>query len=791
MRDKPAATTSYRLIARAAELLLKCAGYLDDSNAAISGDDEHRLDTFYAIDTDVIALYLEPESMVGYSDVFGEEANSSTRKYLAFLLGDFLITASQSLLPGRDKQHCRFLLIPPHDEELLRMLTAIHRKLRSVGDGVNTATFEDLSAVFAEYEQNRNEETLLRNLRRRVPDLVELFNPYRGPKAALTRYALLPDTTFQRIDTYFDNEFTFPLLDPINDKEDRERADELIEQWVARLQRRKVRNKPAYALQGDAEVLATLEYVNSKLRDTRKQVVLVTGSNYLFEAGDEYRPWQGELTFSDMYLRHPQAFLAHPKFFSAPSTSEASLPPRAENAPFKLIDWLNLFFPSELRPAIQPQGVVRRALLRKIRSGEDSNVENLIEVLSRPDKGVQPIEHLLEGWKTQVTSAAEERYADGLNLSEERGANELAKTLSELRRKSDWSVDKLRALVFKESLGSVSTLYSTTVWVGLWSSAAREQSKGVPALRFDDSWSVAEKYCHDVIKLQLDSINKNVSKDNLKRLLELNDNVVKLDDSLYHAHVVHALAFATKGHWYATLTLANTAMAICDNMDPKTRKFRLGREAAYLACIAARRSAKNRSGLAEARKYLEEAIKRENEGVLEEDIRFTAERLALTTRFHYFGYFCESRSLDIQLVLDTLDSLHRLVESSENEKSLWVKHWVRRQTLTNYFTLLLMVRDVKHSDNVSDVENIRKDIKVFQMVLEDVATHGLKPDDDPYAHLVCNICTAIWDLDPQKREQAKVVAFQSVSGQSPSFMPYDEERFKLMKRSIPARRTQL
>ena len=93
------------------------------------------------------------------------------------------------------------------------------------------------------------------------------------------------------------------------------------------------------------------------------------------------------------------------------------------------------------------------------------------------------------------------------------------------------------------------------------------------------------------------------------------------DPTLYHIHVIYALAFAVKGHWYASLTLAKIAMTICDSIDPAARGFLLGREAAYLACIAVRRSATNRSHLNEAAQYLDQAIRRENEGVME-DIRF-------------------------------------------------------------------------------------------------------------------------------------------------------------------------
>lgn len=784
MRNQPEVSVSYQLIAQAAELLLKCADYLDDSDAALKKGMDH-VKTYYAIDTDVIVLYLEPELMANYLDVFGEGRDSTTTRSLAFLLGEFLIESAEPLIPGQQQQ-CRFLIIPPHDEEILRMLSAIHRDLNKVHTRLGTPTFEKLTEVFNRFDQKQDTKRLIDDLRKCVPDLVELFNPYRGPKAALTRYAQLSDNTFRRIDTYSENKFTFPLLDPINNGMDRKQANKLMNEWVARLRKRKIPNKPEYALQNDAEVLSTLEYVNSSLRDAGKKVVLVTGSNYLFEAGDSYCPWNEKLTFSDMYLRHPQAFLAHPKFFSMPPDSNSASSSREQKIPFKLIDWLNLFFPSALRRAIQPQGVVQRDLLRKIRDHKGPSFGNILESLFRRDKDTQPKGQLLEEWKTQVASAAEARYANGLDRAEERGATELAETLKGLRDKGAWSVKSLRALVFKESLGSISKLYSTSVWIGLWIKWPREQSKGIPALRFDDRYIPAGKYCHDVIKLQMESIKKEVTTSKLEKLRKLNDKVIKLDPTLYHAHLVHALAFATKGHWYATLTLTNIAIAISDALDQDKRGYIQGREAAYLACIAARRSVINREGLSKAVKYLDEARDRENEG-WPEDIRFEAERLAIITRHYYFDYFCEPRKqFDIQSIEDTLDSLQRVIETSKKEKNRWVKRWVLRQTLTNYFTLLLMVRADQGSDGIANVESVKKNIKGFQKVLMARQPFSLKPDDDPHAHLVCNICTAIWDSDSQRREKAKKAALDTINKSWKAYMPYDEERLNLLKRSIPA-----
>ena len=124
--------TAHSVIAKAAGLFLKCAGFLDDRDEAVRMDVRH-CDTYYAVDADVINLYLQPDRNVSYSDVFGRSTSASTIKPLTFLLGDFLFKSGTRLVPNH-RQECRFLLVPPHDEELLKILSAIHRKLIQVPD---------------------------------------------------------------------------------------------------------------------------------------------------------------------------------------------------------------------------------------------------------------------------------------------------------------------------------------------------------------------------------------------------------------------------------------------------------------------------------------------------------------------------------------------------------------------------------------------------------------------------------------------------------------------------------
>lgn len=783
MRKQSSHSSVRPIVSDAADLLLKCAGYQDDQNAA-KREDDHHVDTYYAVDNDVVCLYLEPESNADYLEVFGEGSDSITTKSLAFLLGDFLFQSPEPLIPGHGKQKCRFLIIPPHDEELIEMLTAIHRKLSSVTEQIKPDTFEKLSNIFVDFEKKNDDQTLMNKLRQQVPQLVELFNPYRGPKAALSRFALLSDTVFQRIDTYAEDSVTFPLLDALNNMEDRRSADESIERWKKLLKKCARKLKPDYSIHRDAEVLATIEHVNSELtrNDSRKQVALITGSHYLFDAAENYRPRGGEgPSFAEKYLRHPQAFLSHPEFFLLSDAASSSN--EDKKIPFKLIEWLTLFFPAWWRPAIQPQTTVSSKFLRTIKDAQHHVIDRFFDGTSNFDKDADP-KSLINGWKAQVSSVAEMKYSYGLDRAEARGAAALAKVLLDLKESSSWSIEKLREAIMKESVISVSSLYSkTTLLIGLWSKASRKVSKGVPVLRFDEEeYKVTERYCDELVRILLDNIGKEIPDAQLEELHSLNEKVETIDPSLYHAHVVHSLAFMAKGHWNASLTLAKTALTISDSLEPSIRGIRRGREAAYLACIAVRRSATDRSGLKKAYKYLDESIKRDNEGCAE-DIRFTAERLMLDTRTFYFELSLESKNPDIVALTDTLNKLYSLFNTTKKEKNTRVELWVQRQVLTHFFTLLFIVRDRQSIDTIICGFDIIGCVSYFQKLLEKSEKHHHKPEDDPYAHLISNISIAIWGSDRDEQIAKRDAAAKIIKKLKPS-SPYDEKRFELLERCI-------
>jgi len=129
-----------------------------------------------------------------------------------------------------------------------------------------------------------------------------------------------------------------------------------------------------------------------------------------------------------------------------------------------------------------------------------------------------------------------------------------------------------------------------------------------------------------------------------------------------------------------------------------------------------------------------------------------------------------------------LKKLQEHVKKTETENNEFVKQWVLRQTITNYISLFLIAYD-KLYDIKLDKDIITDYLLIFFNVLnKDIL--GYKCDVDPYARLIYDIATSIWDDDPRKRESASKSAANSLNEWKAFYMPYDKERIELLKRII-------
>ena len=749
---------AYEVVECAAELLLECAGFVDDV-ASARAVARPSVETVYAVDADVVTMYLEPDKTLHYGNVLGEGVSSPTTKNLTLLLGDFLFKRTEQLVPGQQEQQGRFLLLRPHEIEVFSQIASIYERIRTDYPAPAEDGWEPLSEAFCAYEAGGPKKVLVRALRSLVPDLVELYDPYRGPQAALSRFAQLAPTTLVRFGEGIAATPSIPVLDPIHKGTDRLIAAQLVAHWESRLRKYATRPDRTRNIRADAQVLSALEYANTRM-GPRRRLALITGSRYLFDAANEYHPsWsRSGQPFGRLYLRYPQGFLAHPSFFAHVDQEEAL---------FTLMDWFNTLLPG----VVIDGSDIRVDRLRRIAHGTSPEFRQMVEQVARSGRH----RSLLEQWRNQVAGLAQARSADALNedCAAERGADQLAESLRLLRESGQWSTEALRRMLQIDALQSVSHLYDTSALVGLWSGVSRRDARGIPAVRFAADRPIFIEYCKAVVESQVRSAHEGAaSPETIDRLLSLNEDVAKADRSLYYAHVVHALAFGAKGQWRASLALAKTAVSIAEGLSRTQGERRRGREAAYLACIAARRSALDRQGLGKAEEYLRLAIERDDDQT-RTDIRFQAEELALRERGLYIDHFVDGSEFDSGAADQLLEELRRVVRLTAKEHDQSVRAWVLRQTLTNYLTLLaVLIRPTPTTPQDQTLDAARRARALSNLLKKDEERRDYGQADDPWAYLVRDAWLSLVAGGPGEREARRVSACESLGSWREPATPY-------------------
>ncbi len=187
-----------------------------------------------------------------------------------------------------------------------------------------------------------------------------------GRKRHWADFASLPEDAWQRLDSYTEANFAFPLLDPINSREARRAAEPAIGKWERRARKHRREEQPMEALRRDAEVLAAIEFANGHLRREAKKLVLVTGSSYLFAAARRTRPAAREAELRGV-VSPPSAMLSGAPALLLGDGPSASGLRRGRVA--------NLFFLTGPIPAMTRQGIVDRRVVRDIADGRNGSAD--------------------------------------------------------------------------------------------------------------------------------------------------------------------------------------------------------------------------------------------------------------------------------------------------------------------------------------------------------------------------------------------------------------------------------
>lgn len=678
----PSPRTPATIFRDTAGLLERSAGYRFDIEQREQGWHIH-----YAVDADTLVTYVSPSRNLRHGGLFCADENLA--KLVVRMIGDFLVRELMSGSPIPESRG-RLLIVSPHDEEIQRYLFRLQSDLHQrahLGP-------EKADSILQWIQSNLSHQEVAAALLKHAGEFMEAIGGTDGPAQAIHRFRDLNPSRVVNLLRYEHRKpdgsvFRFP----------RPPADARDEGFSAFSDRYRVwkealtdvnPEKPERAIRTDAMVLATLEWVNEHIAEQSARVVLVTGTQNIFEAAARLYPGRPSgSTFEGRYLRHPQAFLSDDGFFAAPEQATDT-----HRKPFRVLDWLNTLLPKYVGP--QLSGAVRSGDI----SAELPTPEQLDgAVQAAPDFERRNLERelpeLIQQWSDQVRNIAVKR---GIEIGLENPRSAGGRVIAQLREsiRPGWTVEDLRRYLTTRARESLITLYRSSALLGVIA-VRHEQNRirGVPALRIDSYHELARTICR---RMQLLMFRGEAELD----LQELYYDLAKDDPGVYHALLIHGFAYAIRGHWYAARSFCRIALEFVDesyssggtqpgeNASPPVT----GREAAYLLAVSQRRVAREPSEYQESERYLDNAVKRAP-AHLKNDPRFRSEEIAgrvsllLHRRLNAVGGSTGSFVAAVALERE-LPAAQEILRSLVHEMLPEVVAWVTRQVFTNISSLALL-----------------------------------------------------------------------------------------------------
>lgn len=736
---------AFQAVVDAAQLARRCEGYWQDRrDQADQAEPAQRWTVHYAVDVDVIALHSKPTMKAEYARIFAglDHSDADARACLAELLGQYVLKQLPGLGAGEQGPGA-LILLPQHDDEFDRMKLAVAQQALVQAD----AAAADLEVVVDLLVRGLDVGAdalgqLVERLVAQFSHVVEAMDGLSGPVRQLTRLAglgrrlrlLAHAVPYQRERR---DERLLPWIDG-RDAPDREAYFALVRDWRERLQRHQPRNKPAYALMGDAIALATLQMVNERAAPLRQRLVLITGSRYVLAAAQQVALdlETGRTNFAAAFLRHPQAFIGAKDFFERQTQPPA--PGDLHRSRLRIVDWLNLFFPELLQQARPVDGTLARGKSHDAAVTVDH--DKLDAIIRRDDRWLNAslgtlarencrrLTHrefpdgLLDDFAQQIAQIATDL---GLAIEEPQVSAPRTQRFIDAvnqRLRSGFTVSQLQEELTSRIEDTVIQLYLETGELGVMQLIAKgDPVRGVPALRFDRGYRQAQ--------VQSEKLCKALWADGeADRAFNLGAAYAELDEDgdreHYHAHLIHAQVYAARGHWFAARTLSRMALRVSDRIPEEHKRGRRGREAAYLMAVAERRLAQTAKDLQRCRTALRLAKAKETPGWTRCDPRFRAERMAQVAAAWQFRRFQAKRP-----VAWRLDALLREARSTFADLSAddpdSVQCWVRRQITTNVLVVALLA----HVDGTGLMDADWR-VQVRDVIDEFRARH-LAPDSAP------------------------------------------------------------
>jgi hypothetical protein len=658
-------SSDFDYLRSAAELRLICRALRDIQDFQDKGGR-----VFYAVDSDIMKFYTSPTANRKYANAFPSDPD--TLETLAWVLAHYIF---YELTPGSP-----LLLIPPHDSEIQRVYLAVARDAALYPfEIVDERSVVD--SIFKEHGSDGNGDVLAEELSRKAPNIVRfLYGRGTGPVAETQRFTgLVRRGRVRHIERYVETvaggSRKLPLPDRNSSKdfaEVRERQDN----WYDELRGSKSLRRDRGLVTDDALVLATLQWINEKLKPDEKRLILISGDQAMHKAARACRTHDGQ-EFVARNVIDPRAFIA--ELYRGNVDGDA-------RKGTDLIEWLDVFL-SRYRPDTADY---EKRLQEDILDKTDADGNELARSYIR----VNP--YLFGGlryeWGKFVRLASVGRGIAGNDADNTQPLEKKVVAIKgELKERFGGDIGKLLDHHIFETLKGFHIAYAQGGFSSLLPASFKERhypgARGIPVVRFGE-YRVAQRYANriiDTLKLDVVAEDEGAARD-----------MIQEDSSHYTCYLVYGLAFGAAGAWHSCRTMALQAVRVADAIPEIDRGERSGSEASYLLAVAIRRTARTAKSLPKAREHLKEARKRHAAGThgAEVDLRYDAEEIATDVAAHHFRLLCaEYISPEVPSLEKCQDRLVALLERSQaqDEEEAMVRSRVQRQVITNLFNVLFFL----------------------------------------------------------------------------------------------------
>ncbi len=459
----------------------------------------------------------------------------------------------------------------------------------------------------------------------------------------------------------------------------------------------------AVNLETDANALTRLNMINRKLEPMGGRMILITGSNTIHKAANEWGKG-----FSNKYIRHFHSFV--PSAFRDVENTEE----QAKNEKYNVLrDILGYRALSKNQSPSKKLDVRLRSVLKK-------NKNAFIDIKQDWISFRKQVTHsslvLSDDSQTRMVAAFESlRDSLNLNIQTTDFQQELGKFASNIRQE----MLNTRLLLVDE-FAKTGIEYLQT--------GKRSDARNPPIIRFD-SYKNAD-HLFSLFRGSSD-LKKILIKDELDKLKEdcLSDEVGITDLGYLH-FLVFSSIFATLNRWSIAADLAWHAIEIAKQKPAtKTNSNVSGREAYYLLAVALRINAGNLDDFELAGKMLDSA-----DEALTQDIasrpalkispyRFDAERIAIEVGKLHFQSLKNDKYPDIpEEILDRIESgLNNEQQQNKKDDALIVKYAINGLQM---ISLLLqkenisMTKECVKVDFLQAIKKYQDKIKMFYDIME-------------------------------------------------------------------------